>query len=80
MKHTKLNTPTYKQPSYVELAQAYIAGARDGQLCPKASEHIIIRSADAYCKLVHQQLDPVLFKQLAQPPANYEEIGSDGTN
>jgi len=60
------NKPTYKQPDYIELWDAYAEGARDGQKHPQASEYMIKRSADAYCKLVHQRLDPVMFKSLTQ--------------
>ena len=58
--------PSYKQPDYKELWMAYVAGARDGQRYPNASEYILNRSADAYCKLVHKRLDPVMFEALAQ--------------
>jgi hypothetical protein len=41
------------QPSYADLWEAFVQGAKEGQKHPQATEHILNRSADAYCKLWH---------------------------
>lgn len=58
--------PTYEQPGYQHLWHAYVVAARSSLKHPNATEYDIQRAADAYCKLIHQDLDPVLFKQLGQ--------------
>ncbi|GEM_PF-4658058 len=50
--------------TYVHLWDAYVAGARDARLNPTATEKDFNRGADAYCKLIHSQVDPKMFAKL----------------
>jgi uncharacterized protein with PQ loop repeat len=58
--------PTYAQPDYAHLWDAYVTGAKSGQKHLDASDTLIRKSADAYCKKVHLEIDPVMFRQLGQ--------------
>jgi len=63
--------PAHTQPSYEHLADAFVAGAMEARKNPSATEHDFIRASDGYCKLIQQDLDPVLFKQLGDPPLSW---------
>lgn len=52
------------QPTYKELWDAFVQGAREARMNPKATEKDFNIGADAYCKLIHQRLDPELFEAL----------------
>lgn len=54
------------QPTYADLWDAYIAGAKSGQKHPAATECEINRSADAWCKLLHARRDPEGFEALGK--------------
>lgn len=56
--------PTYRQPNYKDLWEAFVYGAKEAKNNPTATEQDFNMAADAYCKLIHQKLDPELFKQL----------------
>lgn len=59
-----MSKPTYAQPTYADLWDAFVRGAEEMKMNPTATDKDIRRGADAYCKLVHQRLDPVMFEQL----------------
>jgi hypothetical protein len=64
--------PQYKQGHFYtcsEIADAYIAGARDGRLHgAAATDHAISRSADAYVKSVHPVMGEPSCAPAAPPP------------
>ena len=57
---------TYAQPTYEHLWDAFVRGAKEARENPNATEKHFNKAADAYCKLLHMELDPVLFEQLNQ--------------
>jgi FtsZ-binding cell division protein ZapB len=57
---------TYEQPNYKHLWEAFVAGAREARANPQATEKHFNLAADAHCKLIHSELDPVMFRQLAE--------------
>jgi hypothetical protein len=52
---------TIPQPHYGDLWSAFVQGAREGQKHPQATEHLLNRAADAYCKLWHLNANPESF-------------------
>jgi len=59
------------QPTYEDLWNAYVAGAKSGQKHPEATEHEINRAADAWCKLLHAERDPEGFAAMGQPNSKF---------
>lgn len=59
--------------TYVHLWDAYVAGARDARKNPTATEKDFNRVADAYCKLIHSQVDPEGFAVLLGKGQKYYE-------
>jgi hypothetical protein len=58
------------QLTYVDLWDAYVAGAKSGQKHPEADESCLNRAADGYCKLIHSTKDPEHFAAMGRgdPP------------
>lgn len=61
MKNLK-DAATIPQPTYVDLWEAFVAGAKEARMNPKAGEYNFNKAADAYCKLWHQRTDPESFR------------------
>lgn len=61
------------QPTYKDLWDAYMAGAKSGQKHGLATSFELGRAADAWCKLLHAQRDPEGFVAMSS-----QNAGADG--